>query len=55
MHIRHPLVVLLAFLPSFAQTSRWQPDQDAELLGQVSDLFGQPIAGVSVEASLEKS
>lgn len=55
MHIRHPLIVLLAFLPLCAQTSRGQTNQDAELLGQISDLFGQPIAGVSVEASLEKS
>jgi len=55
MHIRHSLIVLLAFLPLYAQTSRWQTDQDAELLGYVSDLFGQPIAGVSIEASLGKS
>ena len=54
MHIHYPLVVLLAFLLLCAQTSRWQSDQDVELLGQVSDLFGQPIEGVSVEASPER-
>jgi carboxypeptidase family protein len=55
MNIHFTLIVLLVFLPLYAQTSGGQLNQDAELRGQVSDLFGQPIAGVLVEASLEKS